>query len=455
MKEPILIDETRKLGFQESSETCLAPAPRWSPRSISPFNIGYSVHAQVIKHAAFVRNLHVERISVQAYRVSDSHRVVSFWGPTPDTTSLVARRVSNSKNVTKEVLQGAGLNVPNGGVFNQDQEDTAWTFATAIGVPVVVKPTHGSGGRGVTSNIQDRDHFSLAWKVARSAKRRQVIVEQHISGNDFRLFVIGDHLRAAIWRVPAYVEGDGQTPIDGLIEKKNQARRAIPYVGAKPIKLTPVILRNLEAQGLNPASVLTSGQRLYLHMVANIGGGGESIDVTGTVHPDFADIAVRACKALPGAIHCGVDFLAEDITRSAGGQRWAICEVNTVPDIAMHHFPISGTPRDVAGELIEHLFPGSQLMEERLWRKVRVEVIGQVTKVGFRRWFRRAARLRGLTGWVRNVAEDKVEAVICGPPRAVEDAIILCRRGPRRANPSAVTVSEYDGAISPRFTVKT
>ncbi|WP_274631320.1 acylphosphatase [Arvimicrobium flavum] len=370
----------------------------------------------MIKHAAFVRNLHVERISVKAYRVSDSHRVVSFWGPIPDTTSLVARRVANSKNVTKQVLQGAGLNVPNGSVFDQDQEDRAWTFVTEIGGPVVVKPTHGSGGRGVTSNIQDRDHFSLAWKVARSAKRKPVIVEQHISGNDFRLFVIGDHLRAAIQRVPAYVEGDGQTSIAGLVEKKNQARKAIPYVGAKPIKFTPAILHNLEARGLSTDSVLTSGERLYLHLVANIGGGGESIDVTGTVHPDFADIAVRARKALPSAIHCGVDLLAEDITRSPGEQRWAICEVNSVPDIAMHHFPISGTPRDVAGELIEHLFPGNRLMEERLWRKVRVEVVGQVTNVGFRQWFRRTARLRGLTGWVRNVAEDKLEAVICGPP---------------------------------------
>lgn len=452
--EPMLLGGTNKADFQEIRETCLAPAPRWSARSARPFKTG-SVNARVIKHAAFVRNLRVERISAQAYRVFDGCRVASFWGAIPDTTSLVARRVSTSKNVTKDVLQRAGLNVPNGGVFNQDQEEAAWTFATAIGLPVVVKPTRGSGGRGVASNIQDRDHFSLAWKVAAGAELGQVIVEQHISGNDFRLFVIGHYLRAAIWRVPAYVEGDGQTPITGLIDMKNEARRTIPYVGAKPIKLSPVMLRNLEVQGLNPASVLASGQRLYLHMVANIGGGGESIDVTETVHPDFAEIAVRACRALPGAIHCGVDLLTEDVARPASEQRWAICEVNTAPDIAMHHFPIAGTPRDVAGALIEHLLPDTHLMEEHLWRTARVEVLGQVTNVGYRRWLRRTACLRGLTGWVRNVAEDKLEAVICGPPHAVEDAISLCRTGPSRAKPSTVTVLEYYGAVPPRFTIRT
>jgi cyanophycin synthetase len=175
----------------ESQEIYLAPAPKWSPRSIRSFNRGYSVHEQVIKQAAFVRNLHVESISAHAYLISDGHRTVSFWGHIPDTTSLVARLISNSKNITKEVLRGAGLSVPDGSVFKQDQEDKAWTFATTIGLPVVVKPTHGSGGRGVTSNIKERRHFSLAWKVAQDTTSMPIIVERHIQGNDYRLFVVG------------------------------------------------------------------------------------------------------------------------------------------------------------------------------------------------------------------------------------------------------------------------
>ena len=102
------------MDYHADRITCLAPARRWSPRSTRSFKIGYSVHGQVIRHAAFVRDLSVERLSVEAYRVTDGHRIVSFWGPTPDTTSLVARLISNAKDITKEILRGAGLSVPTG-----------------------------------------------------------------------------------------------------------------------------------------------------------------------------------------------------------------------------------------------------------------------------------------------------------------------------------------------------
>src|SRR5690606_11524531 len=107
---------------------------------------------------------------------------------------------------------------------------------------------------------------------------------------------------------------------------------------------------------LSDTSVLEAGHRLQLHTVANIGSGGESIDVTEQVHPDWAAIAVRARKAVFDAYHAGIDLLAEDITRAPGDQRWSIIEVNTNPDFGVNHFPMHGQGRDVAGVLIESLF---------------------------------------------------------------------------------------------------
>ncbi|MGB5257464.1 MAG: Mur ligase family protein, partial [Woeseiaceae bacterium] len=52
-----------------------------------------------------------------------------------------------------------------------------------------------------------------------------------------------------------------------------------------------------------------------------------------------------------------VDFLTRDITesyREAGG---GICEVNAGPGFRMHVAPSAGTPRDVAGPVIDMLFP--------------------------------------------------------------------------------------------------
>lgn len=60
-------------------------------------------------------------------------------------------------------------------------------------------------------------------------------------------------------------------------------------------------------------------------------------------------------------------------------------------------------------------------------------ITGRVQGVGFRAWLAGEARRLGLTGWVRNIGQDTVEAVIAGETVAVEECLRLCRRGPRAA----------------------
>jgi D-alanine-D-alanine ligase-like ATP-grasp enzyme len=103
----------------------------------------------------------------------------------------------------------------------------------------------------------------------------KIIVERHISGKDYRLFVIGDQLRAAALRIPAHVVGDGKSSIGRLITQKNVTRKANPYSGAKGVKLTAAVVANLEKLGLTGESVVPDGRRVTLQTVANIGAGGE------------------------------------------------------------------------------------------------------------------------------------------------------------------------------------
>ncbi len=56
---------------------------------------------------------------------------------------------------------------------------------------------------------------------------------------------------------------------------------------------------------------------------------------------------------------------------------------------------------------------------------------GYVQGVGYRQFARRAALRLGLSGWVRNRADGTVEALISGPPDAVEAMLAELRRGPR------------------------
>src|SRR5260370_28657887 len=64
---------------------------------------------------------------------------------------------------------------------------------------------------------------------------------------------------------------------------------------------------------------------------------------------------------------------------------------------------------------------------------------GRVQGVGYRAWVEHGARAHGLEGWVRNLRDGSVEAVLAGPADAVAEMIALCRRGPSSARVDAVT----------------
>ncbi|HZQ61711.1 MAG TPA: acylphosphatase [Casimicrobiaceae bacterium] len=74
----------------------------------------------------------------------------------------------------------------------------------------------------------------------------------------------------------------------------------------------------------------------------------------------------------------------------------------------------------------------------------RVVVSGRVQGVGFRESLVHLARRVGLVGWVRNVRDGTVEALLQGDERAVEHLIAWCRQGPPAAQVTQLEVSSRD-----------
>ena len=79
-------------------------------------------------------------------------------------------------------------------------------------------------------------------------------------------------------------------------------------------------------------------------------------------------------------------------------------------------------------------------------RIARLRIDGLVQGVGFRAFVEDEAGRRGLRGWVRNRRDRSVEAVIAGPPDAIGEMILACRRGPPGSQVEAVEVLEADEA---------
>jgi acylphosphatase len=63
-------------------------------------------------------------------------------------------------------------------------------------------------------------------------------------------------------------------------------------------------------------------------------------------------------------------------------------------------------------------------------KQAHVIISGYVHGVGYRYFIRSNARKLGLTGWVRNTSNGKVEAFLQGTQEQIEEMLGLARQGP-------------------------
>lgn len=272
-------------------------------------------------------------------------------------TRHIAVEIASDKEETNKILVDMGLPVPRQELVYSTR--SAVRAAQRIGFPVVVKPLNANHGRGVSIGMEDEEQVAGAFEQAREHSRG-VLVETFIEGFDHRMLVVNGELVAVAKRVPGYVTGDGSHTITELIELTNQdPRRGIGHEKVLTrLEIDNQARRLIENAGYTEETVLAENERLYLRSTGNLSTGGEAIDLTDAIHPENRMMAIRAARAI-GLDVAGVDFLTPDITRSYKEVGGAICEINAAPGFRMHVSPSEGTPRDVAGPVMEMLFPPS------------------------------------------------------------------------------------------------
>ena len=274
---------------------------------------------------------------------------------TTGRTSNIAVELAGDKEETNGILRDLGLPVPKQELVRTTRD--AVRAAERIGYPVVLKPLSGNHGRGVSINLRTAEEVETGFAKA-AEHGRTIIVESYVEGFDHRLLVVNGELVAAAKRVPGHVVGDGKHSIKELVDIVNEdPRRGVGHEKVLTrLEFDHQAERLLKKLGYDQNTVPEKDEVVYLRSTANLSTGGTAIDVTDVIHPDNREMAIRSIKAIDLDIG-GVDFLTKDITesyREAGG---GICEVNAGPGFRMHVAPSEGTPRDVAGPVIDMLFP--------------------------------------------------------------------------------------------------
>jgi cyanophycin synthetase len=272
-------------------------------------------------------------------------------------TSSLAVDIAGDKDMTRKLLASAGLPVPRGEIVRS--EDEAVAAARRIGFPVVTKPLDGNHGRGVELDLRTDRAVRAGFKRAlKEARRGQVVVESFVTGNDYRVLVVGGRMVAVAERVPAHVIGDGTHTVAELVDQTNRdPRRGIGHEKVlTKIKVDEAAIALVKKQGFAMADVPAEGALVKLVATGNMSTGGISIDRTWEAHEENVEIAEEAARVV-GLDVAGIDFLAPDITQPVRETGGAIVEVNAAPGFRMHTHPTEGEPQYVAKDVVDQLFP--------------------------------------------------------------------------------------------------
>jgi GNAT-family acetyltransferase (TIGR03103 family) len=304
-------------------------------------------YARIIADEAIRRGIRVEVLDAETGEIRLSHggRTVITRESLSEFTSAIAMCRCDDKRLTRRLVAEAGINVPRARLATFDDGD--FEFLKDVG-EVVVKPTRGEQGNGITVGVTvEHGAGELTAAVARArGESPEVLIEQRVTGNDLRLVVIDGRVVAAALRLPPEIIGTGEHSVRDLIVGESR-RRSAATGGESRIPLDAVTEATVGEHGWKLDDVLPQGMRLRVRHTANLHQGGTIHDVTPNVNRELCRVAVLAAEAI-GIPVTGIDLLVPDVT----AQEYAFIEANERPGLANHE------PQPTAAAFVDYLFPG-------------------------------------------------------------------------------------------------
>jgi GNAT-family acetyltransferase (TIGR03103 family) len=304
-------------------------------------------YARIIADEALRRGIRVEVLDAETgeMRLTYGGRSVITRESLSEFTSAIAMCRCDDKRLTRRMVSEAGITVPPARLATFDDDDYA--FLREVG-EVVVKPTRGEQGKGITVGVTDengRDELAVALARARQ-QYPEVLIEQRVQGDDLRLVVIDRRVVAAALRVPPEVIGTGEHSVRDLIAAESR-RRSAATGGESRIPQDDLTESTVRDAGWMLDDVLPEGTRLRVRRTANLHQGATIHDVTAQVNQELCRVGVAAAEAI-GIPVTGIDLLVPDVT----GDDYAFIEANERPGLANHE------PQPTAAAFLDYLFPG-------------------------------------------------------------------------------------------------
>ena len=255
-----------------------------------------------------------------------------------DLNGSGATEIAVDKDYAAYFLARLGYPVPIGDSFHTRRwakaigsdrtPERAWEYAQQLGLPLIIKPNSKSQGRGVAL-VHTKREFLRAVSEA-SQHERVFLVQKPAQGRDYRIVVLDGETISAYERRPLTVIGDGISTIRELLEAK---QRYFIEVGRDTILQydDPRLLSTLQRAHLSFESVLEANKSLKLLPNANLSTGGDAVDLTPTLHPDWKTLAARIARDM-NLRYIGIDVMTEVPLDQPPGD-YTLIEINAAPGL--------------------------------------------------------------------------------------------------------------------------
>ncbi|MFB4474001.1 acylphosphatase [Oceanobacillus caeni] len=415
------------------------------------------------------------------YSLSSDTKTHYFFRSRGDKVTNEAVEIGSEKDDTKIWLEKANVPVPKGKGFEADASDEEiFEYCKALGYPLVLKPTNGSLGNGVVTDINNDEDLRKAIQYVRyELEYKEVIAEQFVAGKEYRVYVVGDQVIAAYNRVPANITGDGKHTIEQLIRLKNNQRKKNARLYSCLIEIDKEIFDFIQAAGYTFESVLPKGKQIFLRQKTNVSSGGDPIDVTDEMPDKYKQVAINALKAVPGLEHGGVDIIINEDSGLA-----VVIELNPTAQIGGALYPLEGKSRNIPAAIIDYYFPETkgidtsnskfyfdlptvlEPLENRSAVEVEVKaypkgemyakkyiVSGNVLRQSYHRWLKNQALDYNLHGHIKKLVNNDIEILIAGTNKDTVDQFKEIIKGSPNATVTNITEKSWTRPVKVGFEV--
>jgi cyanophycin synthetase len=247
--------------------------------------------------------------------------------------TIEAIKLVKDKFKTSSVLIKNGIPVPK--FAKIDSNDNVKNIISTMNklqiyFPIVLKPIDGTFGIDVITNIDNEKELNESIDSLKK-KYNELMLEEQISGDCYRIFVFNNKVIDIIKREKPYVIGNGINTVNELIEERNKEQEKMELFQTKNVSNLFII-----KQGYTLDTILEDKVKVYISNVINMHNGARISRIPlNTIPQKNIDMFINTNKYL-NILCSGLDYLSDDITIEYDKNNGKILEVNGTPDTEIH-----------------------------------------------------------------------------------------------------------------------